>query len=638
MRVLFVIFCLPCLCFAQLSLEGKPEFLQGEIVAKRDINSRFCAALQVISKLDGFSYDANNGVVDVEDKPGKDMVYLSPDERMVEIYHSGFEPLRLILSEVGIELKPKQVWRIKISAETTGNLVPVNIITNPEDATIFIDGKEQTKQGTYKLGPGRHHIEVGQNGYETQSRDIEVSTDQTLFEFELAKRVDPVINIDSDPSGVTVWLDGVKLGETPVSRFYPAGQYQLRLEKNGYVDVERAIEITAPATEKHYALERNICWLSVKTSEAARVYLDDKRVRQLDRIELEPSVVEIRVEQSKAEPLARQVVLKRGEHVKVEMIPEVATGTIRVAVAPFEARVELHGDAGERFEATGAYTFTEIPVGHYELTATASGYIEQSETLTLNEDEMITKSLKLEEITIESDVNNSALNKLGVALVLVEGGSFQMGSDFGEYDEEPIHRVSVDDFYMGKTEVTCKQYGVFCDATGRDVPSGNRMDRGSRPVVNVSWNDAVAFCRWLSGETGMTFRLPTEAEWEYAARGGQKSRGYKYSGSTSLDEVAWYTSNSGYRAHTVAEKQANELGLFDMTGNVMEWCRDGYDYDYYKKNPADNPKGDSSSDSRVMRGGHFLSQRVLCHIANRYEHKPTESFTHFGFRLAASVE
>ncbi len=637
MRFLGVIFCLPYLCLAQLSLEGKPEFLQGEIVAKRDINSRFCAALQVISNLDGFSYDANNGVVDVDDKPGKDMVYLSPDERMVEIYHSGFEPLRLILSEEGIVLQPKQVWRITVAAESSGNLIPINILTEPEDATVHIDGETQKDKDTYKVSPGRHRIEVSHSGYETQSRDIEVSTDQTLFEFELAKQVDPVINIDSEPSGATVWLDGVKLGETPVSRFYPAGQYQLRLEKSGYVDVKQAIEITAPATEKQYALERNLCWLSIKTTESAQVYLDDKRVRRFDRIELEPSVVEIRVEQSKAEPLTRQVVLKRGEHVEVEMVPEVATGTIRVAVAPFKARLELHGDAGERFEATGAYTFAEIPVGCYELTAKAPGYIEQSETLTLNEDETINKSLKLEEITIESDVSNSVLNKLGIALVLVEGGSFQMGSDFGQYDEEPIHRISVDDFYMGKTEVTRKQYSAFCDATGREVPSGNRMDLGGRPIVNVSWNDAVAFCRWLSGETGMIFRLPTEAEWEYAARGGQKSRDYDYSGGNNLDEVGWYVGNTN-NTRAVAQKKANELGLYDMTGNVMEWCHDGYDYDYYKKSPSKNPKGASDSDSRVLRGGYFLLMERVLHISNRYESKPTESFKHYGFRLAASVE
>jgi hypothetical protein len=420
MKLLLSLICLPCFCFAQLSLEGEPKLLQGEIVAKRDINSRFCAALQIISNLDGFSYDANNGVVDVEDKPGKDMVYLSPDERMVEIYHSGFEPLRLILSEAGIDLQPKQVWRITIAAKSTGSLIPINILTEPEDATVHIDGETQ-KEETYKVSPGRHRIQVTHSGYETQQRDVEVSADQTLFEFELTKQVDPVINIDSDPSGAIVWLDGIKLGETPVSRFYPAGQYELRLEKNGYVDVEQAIKITPPATEKHFVLEKNICWLSVRTSEEARVYLDDRPVHELNRIELEPSVVEVRVEQAKAEPLTRQVVLKQGEHIEVEMIPEVASGTIRVAVAPFDARLKLHGDAGEHFEASGAYTFTDIPVGRYELKATAPGYIEQSQTLTLNEDEIITRSLKLEEITIESDINNSFLNQeIGYSCLSVE--------------------------------------------------------------------------------------------------------------------------------------------------------------------------------------------------------------------------
>ena len=199
-----------------------------------------------------------------------------------------------------------------------------------------------------------------------------------------------------------------------------------------------------------------------------------------------------------------------------------------------------------------------------------------------------------------------------------------------------MHSVTVSDFNISKTEVTFEQYDAFCDATGRAKPHDEGWGRGDRPVINVNWHDAVAYCEWKSKATGKTYRLPTEAEWEYAARGGNKSKGYTYSGSNDLDAVGWYDNNSGRKTHPVAQKQSNELGLYDMSGNVWEWCSDWFGY--YSSSPQADPQDSNSGDYRVLRGGCWYGLDHGCRIANRVRNNPDGRFGSFGFRLVLSKD
>ena len=194
-----------------------------------------------------------------------------------------------------------------------------------------------------------------------------------------------------------------------------------------------------------------------------------------------------------------------------------------------------------------------------------------------------------------------------VEMVFVEGGTFTMGatSEQGTSDpfddEYPTHQVTVSDFYIGKYEVT-QQLWEYVMGDNPSFFTGSH-----RPVECVSWNDCQEFIRRLNKITGKTFRLPTEAEWEYAARGGNKSKGYKYAGSNIINDVAWYYGNSSSGTHKVGTKTPNELGIYDMCGNVWELCSDRYSSSYYSSSPSVNPTGPSSGSSRVDRGGSWFS-------------------------------
>jgi formylglycine-generating enzyme required for sulfatase activity len=152
----------------------------------------------------------------------------------------------------------------------------------------------------------------------------------------------------------------------------------------------------------------------------------------------------------------------------------------------------------------------------------------------------------------------------------------------------------------------------------------------NHPVIHVSWNDAVAYAQWLSRKTGKTWRLPSEAEWEFAAKGGSATT---YSGSNSIDEVAWYSSNSGGKTQPVGQKKPNGYGLYDMTGNVWEWCADWYSSDYYKSSPSSNPQGPNSGSHRVYRGGSWYINAEYCRVANRNGSAPDYRGHDIGFRL-----
>ena len=230
-------------------------------------------------------------------------------------------------------------------------------------------------------------------------------------------------------------------------------------------------------------------------------------------------------------------------------------------------------------------------------------------------------------------------------MVYVEGRTFWMGSNGGYANESPVHEVMVGSFYMCKYAVTQAEYESV-------IGSNPSYFKGKiLPVENVSWYDAVEYCNALSRKEGLTpcysgrgknitcnwkangYRLPTEAEWEYAAKGGINKNVYRYSGSNNINEVTWYDGNSGEKTHEVGLKKANSLGIFDMSGNVREWCWDLYASDYYKYFVRNNPTGDLLGSCRVYRGGSWGSYARSASVSYRDSYDPNGCSSNLGFRV-----
>jgi formylglycine-generating enzyme required for sulfatase activity len=233
----------------------------------------------------------------------------------------------------------------------------------------------------------------------------------------------------------------------------------------------------------------------------------------------------------------------------------------------------------------------------------------------------------------EEKTQSTSKSSVKPIMILVEGGTFTMGSTV-EKDETP-HSVTLSSFKMGKYEVTVGQYKKYCTDTGTampETPSWGWVD--SHPIVNVNYNDAIAYCNWLGDEYGGDWSLPTEAQWEYAVRGGNKSNNYTYGGSNELDEVAWYKENAGEKTQTVGRKKPNELGIYDMSGNAYEWCKDLYGG--YSAIAQTNPKGAKSGYSRVLRGGGWSRTASGCHVTYRACNDPAYRCDNYGFRVVLS--
>lgn len=218
-----------------------------------------------------------------------------------------------------------------------------------------------------------------------------------------------------------------------------------------------------------------------------------------------------------------------------------------------------------------------------------------------------------------------------------------MGSGNGDTDELPLHQVTLKSFSLGISEVTFQEYDHYCELKGITKPSDNGWGRDTRPVTNISWDDANNYCKWLSYQLGKSVRLPTEAEWEFAARGGVKSKGFIFSGGDSLNEVSWNFGNSVGQTHPVGTKKENELALFDMSGNVWEWCSDWYNATYYAESPSNNPTGPLNGNYKILRGGSWSSFSVPhgegeivvdgCRVSDRSSRNPQMKGADAGFRI-----
>ena len=334
--------------------------------------------------------------------------------------------------------------------------------------------------------------------------------------------------------------------------------------------------------------------------------------------------------------------------------PSQQSQTLNIRYTPTNATVLVDN---KMVKGTNGVAQTTLPVGQHSYIVFCDGYESEEGMvklkasapsnlqITLTKEAMATQQSIVSQPTVaeqpvaQPTVANSdnisipVKDGISIDMVRVEAGTFKMGATAEMKNpwvlEKPTHKVTLtNDYYIGKYEVT----QALWQAVMGSNPSYFKGD--NLPVEQVSWNDCQEFLSKLNRITGKTFRLPTEAEWEYAARGGKKSRGCQYSGSNNLSDVAWYWDNSGSKTHAVGSKQSNELGIYDMSGNVWEWCQDWHGR--YSKSSQTNPTGATSGSGRVSRGGCWIGDAGLCRSSYRSDDAPDDRNSDLGFRLVLS--
>ena len=359
-------------------------------------------------------------------------------------------------------------------------------------------------------------------------------------------------------------------------------------------------------------------------------------------------------------PKEGQVYFDQRDEKQIDVVLEANYGYITIKTEPDGADVFVDG----KKVGVTPYMLEKISFGQHRVELQKAGYEKSVKVVVINPEELentqlakvvlvkdpnykeqqvavtsVTPAIPTTPTTSSSGNRTFTVNGVSFEMIAVKGGTFTMGgtSEQGsdaESDEKPTHSVTLSDYYIGKLEVTQELWrAVMGDEPTYNGGWTDEYGKGTNyPAYRVSWNDVQEFIRKLNQKTGANFRLPTEAEWEYAARGGNKSNGYKYSGSNSIDDVAWYTSNSGSKTHPVGTKSPNELGIYDMSGNVWEWCQDWKGS--YSSGSQTNPQGQSSGSPRVLRGGSWRNNAEDCRVSDRNADPPGHRILNVGFRLA----
>jgi len=674
-KLLLFTLLLTSILFPQLKeMEVKPTENRGGIPIFRDYPDK--AGIIFYTQFDNLSFYSSYGIVEVKGDPagGKYVVVIEPVRQTVEVRAPGFKTEMIRLTD----LQPRDVLYYEVLPKKEEGIsgvteVGITVQATPSDATILLDDKPFPNNKTTKVTIGSHRLQVEKSGYSPNIQDIVVSPEKTFFQVNL-KTNDPVaVTINSNPSDAEIFIDGMSKGKTRKSLFMYPGTYELRLSLSSYLSISEKITVTKDEKQNNftYNLVKNAGKLKIEVTPAtATVRINKEVINAYEVHELTPGTYQIEAESETYYPYKGTIEILLGETRAEKITLTQKVGKLQFAINPTEAECVLSQNGMEKYRWSGLKIFNTLAAGSYDLTTKAKGYKSYSGKVSIKENQTTIEDIQM---VVGSDAPEG--------MVLIEGGTFTIGSNSGESNERPTHQVTLSSYYIGKTELTLGLFEKFIKSTNYQTDADKdgwswikigsewqkksgvnwRCDRKgdlrnnsekNHPVIYVSWNDAVAYCNWLSEKDGLQkaysgsgdnvtcdfnsngYRLPTEAEWEYAARGGNQSKGYKYSGSNIIDEVAWYDENSGKRTYDAGTKSPNELGLYDMSGNVWEWCWDWFSDKYYSSSGQTNPKGPNSGSKRVGRGGSWVSSAERCRVAGRYYSSPAYGVNGLGFRLA----
>ena len=584
----FMLFAIKSTVFAQKLKVESFKLASNDITAqshpRKDLNNLNCALVKVGIALDGVKFDGSIMGEPIQ-KLGEYWVYMPKGVAMLQVLHKNYTPLMVNFYDYDVGKVESGMTYILTLSKPSGSTEPADaggnfyaLTVTPKNAVVTIDGNQQTvsTDGEYSamLPYGSHTYKVEAGGYISKSGSFTISnSDMTPINVSLVSAM-ATVSVTCPTPAVSLYVDKKSVGMIPWTGSLKEGMHLVEVKKDGYRSQQRTINLSQQQK------------LDVAFTELAAIQ-----------------------------------------------------GNLSVNYKPFGADVYIDGNK----IGQSPRVFNGLLVGNHKVEIKKDGYGTESKQVNILEGQTATLAGMLSTNTTVSTATGSTLsgntitipvkNGISIDMVRVEAGTFTMGAtaEMKEpYDDEkPTHRVTLtNDYYIGKYEVT----QALWQAVMGNNPSSFKGD--NLPVEQVSWNDCQKFISQLNRITGKTFRLPTEAEWEYAARGGNKSRGYQYSGSNNLSDVAWYTDNSGYKTHTVGTKQPNELGIYDMSGNVLEWCQDWYGI--YSSSSQINPTGATSGSDRVNRGGSWLYDARDSRSSYRYEIMPNCRIGSLGVRLVFS--
>lgn len=640
---------------------------------KKDINGKTCAIIKIFTTQTGFSFDNGSlGIVAVEQKPAEVWVYVPEGTMKLKITHpqlghiSNADKEGYYWIEQG-RLKSGQCYKMDIVTGTvrieveqakiqTGWLVFNSV---PEGADIYLaeNGGEEKHIGTTpmnkKMPYGTYNYRAKRYKYHDDVGIARVDKTRVIMDLKL-KPAFGSVSVSSQPQGAKVFLDGEDTGKvTPCTiGEIASGRCDIRLQLKDYAPASQSVTVTEGMTASvNVTLEARFAHVTINSLPGAEIKVNGAEVGSGSYSNnMAEGIYDIEASLAGHRPVTKQIEVIVSVPQTIDLRPTPIYGMLDVNSNPMGANITINGKS----YGDTPTSIENLLVGDYDVVLTKPGYASVSQRVTVSESASASVDVKMQKGEMnnsqidESALSVSAINltpnwsasvtpsqravleKLIANMVKVEGGTFTMGAtpEHGKdaYDsEKPAHQVALSDYYIGRYEVTQAEWRAVMGYN----PSYNEGD--NLPVEQVSWNDCQDFINKLNQLTGLKFRLPSEAQWEYAARGGKHSRGFKYSGSDNIGDVAWYDENSGSTTPQVGTKQPNELGIYDMSGNVWEWCGDWYGS--YSSSDQVNPTGPSSGSDHVLRGGSWGNNAGDCRVSYRFRYFPSLRHYSCGFRV-----
>ena len=656
--LLFLIFLPNLLCAQNISVASF-QLLETDLTAnthgfmERDQNGEVAALIKIVTTEKGFVFDGGMvGITKVKQEVGEVWVYVPHGIKKITLRHEQLGVLRDYFFPV-----PIQKARTYEMVLTTGkvetvvthsvNKQYVMFSVQPVNAVVELNGVplEMDSEGfAEKLMPyGTYQYRVSCTDYHTDAGQVVVS-EQGKADVKVALRPNfGWVNFSgaNQYHGANVYVDNECIGQLPLkSGAIKSGDHKVRVVKALYKPYEGQVTVTDDkVTPFEVELMPNFAEVTLKTAPENEIWIDGKLKGQGQwngTLELGDYVVEVKRASHRTASQVLHVTEILAQTIQLPS-PTPIYGALDITSTPSRAAVYIDDiKVGET-----PLIKDKVLVGLHIVTIKKDGYKKSVKTVDVKENATATLSETLTEYVGEADEDDQivgvvepliqgnrytyVVNGVSFTMVMIDGGTFTMEAVTNSQQDDKS--VVLSNYAIGETEVTQELW----QAVMQHNPA-NYRGSAHNPVEYVSWNECQKFVTMLNRLTGANFRLPTEAEWEYAARGGQESKGYRYSGSNTVGNVAWYISNSSVTTHPVKSKSPNELGLYDMSGNVSEWCDDRYYGDSSQSEEA------AMEDRFIFRGGSWSDNDAACRVSMRAKAVARQKKSNRGLRLALTLE